>query len=319
MENEYPSVSVIIPTFQSAGTIKEAIESALNQTVPIKELIVIDDGSTDETQEILEQYKQRIIILYQKNSGPASARNLGIKYASGEIIAFLDADDLWLLDKIENQISLFKNPNVDLVYGNVRFLYDSKISSKTYFDFYKPQKGYVFLPLFEQNFIPMLSVMVRKSCLDNERFVFDRDLSNVQDYDLFLRLAIKHQFDYYDNPVGIYRISKNQISKNFTKAAQMLLSVKERIYKENEGEFVSVKPNIIEKGLYQKYLRLAFCYLRDNKKDSAYSILKRYKVVKGKNLKYLIFAILLVLPPRILKLVIYVRDKIHQRPEFGYY
>ena len=90
------SVSVIIPAYQSASTIINAIESILAQIIPVTEIIVIDDGSTDNLGKVLENYQGKIILLKQVNRGAASARNNGIKHATGDIIAFLDADDLWL-------------------------------------------------------------------------------------------------------------------------------------------------------------------------------------------------------------------------------
>ena len=96
-----PLVSVIIPTYNSAGYIEEALESVFEQTLQDFEIIVVDDGSTDGTGEVLRKYGDRIRYIYQENNGPASARNGGIRVARGEYIAFLDADDLWVSTKLE--------------------------------------------------------------------------------------------------------------------------------------------------------------------------------------------------------------------------
>ena len=100
-------VSVIIPTFNRAKLVQRAIKSVLNQTIKPYEIIVVDDGSTDDTLEVLKNYP--IKVLTQKNKGVSSARNLGIKNATGDIIALLDSDDEWLPKKIELQLKLFEN------------------------------------------------------------------------------------------------------------------------------------------------------------------------------------------------------------------
>jgi len=99
-------VSVIIPTYNRAGTVLNAIRSALDQSYPQIEVIVVDDGSSDETADLLKEYSPQVTVLHQTNSGPSVARNHGARHASGDIFAFLDSDDVWMRDKIERQVSL---------------------------------------------------------------------------------------------------------------------------------------------------------------------------------------------------------------------
>lgn len=105
-------VSVIIPTYNRAATVLGAVQSALDQTYPSIEVIVVDDGSTDDTAERLSTFLPRIKLLRQKNAGPSEARNHGARHASGEILAFLDSDDVWMSDKIARQVALME------AYGN---------------------------------------------------------------------------------------------------------------------------------------------------------------------------------------------------------
>lgn len=105
-------VSVIIPTYNRAATVLGAVQSALDQTYPSIEVIVVDDGSTDDTAERLSTFLPRIKLLRQKNAGPSAARNHGARHASGEILAFLDSDDVWISDKIARQVALME------AYGN---------------------------------------------------------------------------------------------------------------------------------------------------------------------------------------------------------
>ena len=121
-----PKVSVIIPTYNSDATISRALRSVLNQTVSDFEVIVIDDGSTDKTVEVLRDYElqdQRVrTFLVDKNGGPGPARNIGIQHSRGEFIAFLDSDDFWLPEKLETQIKLFSDKKVIITYTSVLFL-----------------------------------------------------------------------------------------------------------------------------------------------------------------------------------------------------
>ena len=108
-----PLVSVIIPTFNRGWILKEAIDSVLDQEFDDYELIIVDDGSADDTQEILDSYGEDIIVLRQSNKGVSAARNRGITEATGQLIAFLDSDDLWLPEKLSRQVDFFNtNPTV---------------------------------------------------------------------------------------------------------------------------------------------------------------------------------------------------------------
>lgn len=103
-----PLVSVVIPTFNRAATIVRAVESVLQQTYRPLELIVVDDGSTDETSEVLKRYGDAIVYVPQDNAGPAAARNRGIRQSQGDLIAFLDSDDVWLATKLERQVAVLE-------------------------------------------------------------------------------------------------------------------------------------------------------------------------------------------------------------------
>ena len=112
-----PKVSVIIPAYNCAHYICHAVDSVLAQTFPDFELVVVDDGSTDNTRELLKQYGSQIKYIYQQNKDMTAARNTGINHSSGEYIAFLDSDDIWLANKLERQIVLLDQaPEVGLVY-----------------------------------------------------------------------------------------------------------------------------------------------------------------------------------------------------------
>ena len=109
VDHARPLVSIVIPTFNRSDTISRAIKSVLNQTYQEIEVIVVDDGSTDRTAEKLQEFAGRINVIYQRNKGPSSARNVGVNASSGEIVSFLDSDDVWLPGKLAGQIELMQS------------------------------------------------------------------------------------------------------------------------------------------------------------------------------------------------------------------
>src|SRR4030042_587586 len=112
-----PKVSVIITTYNRVHFVCEAIDSVLNQTFKDFEIIVVDDGSTDNTKEALKRYSKNIFYIYQSNKGRSQARNTGLKVAKGDYIAFLDDDDIWVPHKLEKQVAFMdSNPNIGLVH-----------------------------------------------------------------------------------------------------------------------------------------------------------------------------------------------------------
>jgi|APSaa5957512622_1039677.scaffolds.fasta_scaffold04427_4 glycosyltransferase involved in cell wall biosynthesis len=181
-------VSVIIPTFDSAEYIPAAIESVLFQTYSNIEIIVINDGSTDNTKDILRPYLNKIVYLEQKNTGPAAARNLGIDKAHGDFIGFLDADDVWMPSKLEKQLrSLQQDPKAGLVYSKfVDFHHRSRKELGVY-----PREmhsGILFDLLLTTPLLLLSSVIIRTRVL-KELGGFDEGLTTAEDTHLYLRIA----------------------------------------------------------------------------------------------------------------------------------
>lgn len=125
--SNFPLISVIIPVYNRERYLKEAIESVLAQTYPAIELIVVDDGSSDRSAEIAQSYP--VIYYYQTNGGISAARNAGIALATGEFIAFLDSDDIWVTDKLAKQMAAFDaNPNLEAVFGYAQNFYSPEVN-----------------------------------------------------------------------------------------------------------------------------------------------------------------------------------------------
>lgn len=211
--NDLPLVSIIIPTFNSARYITDAIESVFKQKYPNYEILVVDDGSTDDTAQIIRKFSDQIIYIYKPNGGPASARNLGIKRSNGEYIAFLDADDCWLPDKLDLQINfLKKNPEFALVHSNTWILENDTDPYLSFIDS-KPPSGMVFNDLFLNNHINLLTVTLRRESFDKTNgFDETKDIVGFEDYDLWLRIALEYPIAYLDKIVSIYRIHRSNIS-----------------------------------------------------------------------------------------------------------
>lgn len=207
-----PKVSVNIPTFNNEKYISETIESVLKQTYNDYELIIIDDGSTDKTAEIIKKYKdERIKYYFQKNKGIGAARNAAIEKSSGEYIAFLDHDDLWFPKKLEKQMFLFESkPELGLVFCGTIFFNDKEDLYNIY-NKYKPPRGMIFKELFHRYFLSLETVVIKKKVLDDIG-LFCSHMMMVEEYDLFLRISYKYPIDYIDEPLAKYRIHEKNYS-----------------------------------------------------------------------------------------------------------
>lgn len=204
-----PKVSVIIPVYNQDLFIGQAIDSVFAQTHEDYEIIVVNDGSTDETGQILDRYGNRIRVVNQKNKGLAAARNTGLRFARGEMIGFLDADDLWYPEMLSTTVShLTKNPDIDLVCG-AWDLIDK--SGQTIRKANKPStvrariRADFLGAIALGNLFPVHAVLVRRNCFECCGF-FDTALRAMEDWDLWLRMAAHgHKIDFIDVPIARYR------------------------------------------------------------------------------------------------------------------
>jgi len=210
-------VSVILPTYNRAHMITEAIDSVLSQTFEDFELIVVDNYSTDNTESVVKSYRDnRIRYFKHRNHGLVSvSRNYGIEKSSGEYIAFLDDDDLWLPEKLEKQLKILdSNKELGLVYSDYYFIESNgNLIGETCFRSLKPFRGNVFNELMVGNFIPQLTVLVRREVLDMVGG-FNLRYKIAQDYDLWLRIAEQYPLDFTEEPLAKYRTHGGNISRN---------------------------------------------------------------------------------------------------------
>ena len=214
--NVSPRVSVVIPTYNYGKYISEAVESVLAQTYTDIEIIVVDDGSTDQTPQILDKYTGAIRCIRQQNLGASEARNRGIRESTGDVIAFLDADDKWISNKLALQIAAMdENPQVGLVYTN-SFVLDERGDLKERIRRYPriARSGYVFPYLLCGNFISTPCVMVRRICFEHLGLFQDRWRHNCQDYDMWLRIATVYPFLYLAYPLVVIRTHGEGLTSN---------------------------------------------------------------------------------------------------------
>jgi glycosyltransferase involved in cell wall biosynthesis len=216
------SVSVVIPAYNSAPYIARTLETVLQQSYRPYEIIVVDDGSTDDTPNVLKKYRDRIIYIHQDNAGEPAARNTGIRHARGEFIAFLDADDLWLPDKLEVQMDYFEqHPEVALVYSDMKLFTETGIiheSVKEWLGMSLPS-GYVFPQLFAETLFGSGTVVFRKTCVEQVGF-FDESFLVGSDYEMWLRMARRFRFGCVDKPLLMYRHHPTMATRGLGKALQ---------------------------------------------------------------------------------------------------
>jgi glycosyltransferase involved in cell wall biosynthesis len=208
-----PTVSVVMAAYKAAQFLPDAIESALGQTFGDLEVIVIDDGSPDNTATVVQAYltDERVRYYWQPNAGQCAAKNKGIGLSKGRFVAFLDADDLWLPGKLERQLPLFEDrPDVGVVYGFLAKI--DSLGRPLPWEPVPPRRGIVTADLLIENFVPFASSVVRKSLLD-KRGGFDPELDMGIDYDLWLRLSAHCEFDFVEEVVGKYRVWEGQMSQ----------------------------------------------------------------------------------------------------------
>ncbi|MDG4555436.1 MAG: glycosyltransferase [Candidatus Competibacter sp.] len=234
-----PLVSVVIATYNMGAYLFLAIRSVLDQTYEKLEILVVDDGSTDDTAEIIRPFLEdtRIRYISQVNGGQASAKNRGIKESRGEFVAFLDADDIWAPSKIAEQLPLFfRSESVGVVFSQYIEIDAQGIPGKLVgSDF---SRGKVSGPLLVFNFVGFSTSIVRKQCFDRLGY-FREDLGMGIDYELWLRFSTDYEFDYVDRPLVYYRIWLGQMSKNYQRRYMNGIEIMK--------DFLSKHPDVVDK------------------------------------------------------------------------
>ncbi len=209
-----PRVSVVIPAYNAASTIGQTLDSVFSQTFRDFEVVVVDDGSTDQTRDVVAGYGDRIRVLTKVNEAkPAATRNIGVRAARGELVAFLDADDWWREDKLERQVAVFDGrPDVGLVYTA-----DATVDSAGKVLSVNPcpaeARGRIYELLTVRNAMVGSSVMARREAIARAGG-FDESLTSIENWDLWIRISRDWAIEYIDEPLTLYRVHEGNRSSN---------------------------------------------------------------------------------------------------------
>ncbi|MGD9333164.1 MAG: glycosyltransferase [Desulfobacterales bacterium] len=201
--NRNNRVSVIIPTYNRAWCLSEAIDSVLAQTFQDMELIVVDDGSTDDTDTILAGYGGQARLLRQTNQGVSAARNHGMRYARGDLLAFLDSDDLWHPDKLLRQAAFFDTHPEAMICQNEEIWMRRGVRVNPKRRHRKPS-GWIFEASLALCLVSPSAVMMRRGLLE-DMGGFDESLPACEDYDLWLRVSLRYPIHLLEEPLVIKR------------------------------------------------------------------------------------------------------------------
>lgn len=260
-----PAVSVVIPTYNNSAFLAEAVESVQSQDFGDVEIVIVDDGSNDDTENILRRLESDDVrIAQQPNGGPAKARNLGISMAQGDWVAFLDADDHWLSGKLSAQMKeIHRCPEVGFGYTDVLFHYqngEEKIHRP------KNSGAGLFDDLLWGNQLATDSVIVRRECLD-EVGGFRENLRTGEDWDLWLRLAARFKSFYLPSVLTFVRAPANRGAKYGMKIFESCtLSVLDQLF--TSSDIIKTHPYVpdLRKQLYAfHYSVLAKSYLNEHR------------------------------------------------------
>jgi glycosyltransferase involved in cell wall biosynthesis len=215
MSDSSPTVSVIIPSYNCEAYIAETIGSVLGQTLRDVELIVVDDGSTDRTCEIVAAYGARVRLLTQKNAGVCAARNFGIREARGQYICLMDHDDYWFPDKLELQLEqMLRHPEVGLVYSSFIWWHpgeDGNFPDHDSFDqasfpvgIDERFSGWIYHELLLDCWVLTSAALIRAEVFD-KCGMYDESLPYSEDWDLWLRISREYPFIKLKRPLTLYR------------------------------------------------------------------------------------------------------------------
>lgn len=269
-----PLISIVIPVYNSAKYISVAIDSVLKQTYRNYEIIVIDDGSTDNTCQILQPYKSKIRYIYQKNQGSAAARNVGIGLARGELVAFLDADDFWLMpEKLEKQVDFFnKNPSLGCINTGWKIVDSEGKHIKTVQPWHKAPK----LDLetwLKKKCVRTSAMAFRREWLE-EVGGFDEELRQSHDVDLILRLSLAGcETVWLREETVCYRQHGENTTKNSLKQAECVQAVLNKFFSRVDlPESISIQENQIR---YHTLVWLAWYQYRADNMDGTTNLLQK--------------------------------------------
>ncbi len=229
-------VSVILPVFNGSKFINTAIDSVVSQTYQNFEIIAVDDGSSDNSFEILSQRcDSRIRIFRKANGGVAHTRNYAIQRSKGEFIAFLDQDEEWFCNKLEKQIDFINaQPDYPIVYTDaISICLNNSRQPLRWSELYKPTSGFIFSDLYRtDNFILLSSVFLKKSLIDEVGFLcIDKAFRGVDDFEFWLRISQNHKFGYIPEVLVKRTVHADNFSYKSKKSLSLMIENALHVYR----------------------------------------------------------------------------------------
>ena len=258
--NPTPTVSVVIATYNYGHYLAGTLESVIAQTFTDYEVIVVDDGSTDDTPKVIQPYLSDPRIRYHRleHVGHAKARNHGLRNVLGSFVAFLDSDDLWSPTKLDRQLELFRsNPSLGVIYSRRSAI--DRDGRELGVTFPSLHRGSIVEPLLRDNFICFSSAMVRGPVLQ-EVGEFDESLVHSNDYDLWLRISLRYKFDYVDEKLVKYRVHSS-LSRTASRIERrpVIDKITYRFLDEYGGRSV-IRPEVLQLAEIERCCRIGWEY-----------------------------------------------------------
>ncbi|MGA2099310.1 MAG: glycosyltransferase family A protein [Candidatus Acidiferrum sp.] len=233
-----PRVSAIIPAYNAARFLPTSIESVIRQTYDQWEIVVVDDGSTDDTREVVSSYAHqlgdKLRYVYQPNAGVPAARNTGIRNARGELIALLDADDIWLPSRLERSVvAMDSDPEVGLVHGKFERVSSDGEPIKNLLPTFPTQylSGKISDQIYTRKIhLGCLTVTFRRSCIEKAGW-FDETMLVTEDRDLWFRIALHYKVAFVDEVIAKYRVSSGSLMSDPERSFKWQMFFVEKHYK----------------------------------------------------------------------------------------
>jgi teichuronic acid biosynthesis glycosyltransferase TuaG len=298
-----PFISIIMPAYNAERHIAESIRSVLDQTYSRWELIIVNDGSTDSTADVVREFldlDSRIKYFYQENKKLSAARNTGITFASGDFIALLDSDDLWMREKLELQVKTLEETNADVVFSS-GFMFDENDTANETVPYPSFEGEFTGAQMFKSmlvefaNRIPVLSALARKSVV-SDAGLFDENPAlhyGAEDYDLWLRLA-KHGAVFYGMSEKLvrYRVHANAMSRKKAELTKSMVVVMEKHCHDE-----SLTRGESRKMFGNAYRALTAALVAEGRAVEARESMKKLIASDGLGFKTIIFRVLMKIAP----------------------
>jgi glycosyltransferase involved in cell wall biosynthesis len=285
-----PRVSVVIPTYNRAHTVGDAVASVLAQRLDDLELIVVDDGSTDGTADVLSRVRDpRLRFVAGRHAGVAAARNLGVKHARADLVSFLDSDDVWRADKLAHEVGFLDgHPAAAAVFSDLEkrdggHTYPSFMRETAVFADYLRERSYPDGMLFstrEMRLVLLQEVPIKPSALTLRRAAFERagafdeTWSSSEDWEFLLRFARDHRFGYIDRPLAVLRVgddSLHRLDQARGERAMIQLLLRERALLRGVGEARAA----VQRGLVRRVKHFGWHHVNAGRRRAAAAVFLR--------------------------------------------